>query len=108
MDFIYLVRLGAYEALVSLKNLVANSSFCLPSESNIKDAVQKLPYQQPGWNDLSEEQQDEQMDEYADKILESDDFSSEGLSENQMKRFCLNEEVIENIPEICRKSDLNS
>lgn len=48
------------------------------------------------------------MDEYADKILESDDFSSEGLSENQMKRFCLNEEVIENIPEICRKSDLNS
>ncbi len=100
----YFDAVGAYEALVSLKNLVANSSLCLPSESNIKDAVQKLPYQQPGWNDLSEEQQDEQMDEYADKILESEDFSSEGLSENQMKRFCLNEEVIENIPEICRKN----
>ena len=100
----YFDAVGAYEALVSLKNLVANSPLALPSESNIKDAVQKLPYQQPGWNDLSEEQQDEQMDEYADKILESDDFSSEGLSENQMKRFCLNEEILSNIPEICRKN----
>lgn len=95
---------SAYEALVSLKNLVANSSLCLPSESSINEAVQKLPYHQPGWSELSEEEQDEQMDEYADKILESDDFSSEGLSENQMKRFCLTEEVISNVPENCRKN----
>lgn len=100
----YFDSVSAYEALISLKNLVANSSLCLPSESSINEAVQKLPYQQPGWNELSEEEQDEQMDEYADKILESDDFSSEGLSENQMNRFNLSEEVLSNMPEICRKN----
>lgn len=94
---------NAFQALVNLKSLV-ESNAANSDNSLIEAAVKQLPYQQPEWNDLEEEQKDERMDEYADKVFESESFCAEGLSESQMTRFHLSTELLDSMPDLCRKN----
>lgn len=96
---------AALEALISLKSIVGSTQpIGLPSDGVVTAALQQLPYQQPGWEALDEKQQDEQMEEYAEKIFESDDFGTEALSDNQMIRFHLTEEILGFLPELSKKN----
>jgi len=91
---------AALEALVSLKSLIGSGiqPMALPEDGIINNAIKQLPYQQSEWDSLDDTQKDEKMGEYADKIFESGDFSSDALSDNQMKRFYLSKELLESIP----------
>ncbi len=81
---------SAVSALMDLKKLVGNSEkLLLPGNRVITEAVQQLPFQQEGWESLDDDEKDARADEYADKVFESGGFSSDSLSDNQMRRFHL-------------------
>ncbi len=94
---------GALEALVSLKQMLTNhNTAMLPDNQMIESAVQQLPFQQDGWDVLDDQQKDEKVDEYAEKIFGSNDFKADALSENQMQRFFLTQNILDNLSESCK------
>ena len=96
---------GALEALVNLKQLVSNHpTAMLPDSQIVESAVQQLPFQQEGWESLDDEQKEEKVDAYAEKIFGSNDFKTDSLSENQMQRFYLTQSILDNLSEGCRNN----
>jgi len=96
---------SALEALVNLKQLVGHNMLsALPDEKMITSAVQQLPFQQDGWEALDEEEREEKVEAYADKIFESSDFRSDSLTETQMSRFHLTQNILDNLTEGCRNN----
>lgn len=87
----------AVKSLVALKEIVERRN--LPSQNNsyLTEAVQSLPYQQSGWDSLDDQQKDEQMDDYADKIFASGEFRADSLSETQMARFFLTQPLLDRL-----------
>lgn len=96
---------SALEALVSLKQLASRGNvMALPDEQTVTEAIQQLPFQQDGWDSLDEGQREEKADEYADKIFESSDFKAEMLSDSQMKRFNITQNILDNLTDGCRNN----
>lgn len=96
---------SAVEALVGLKKMIGNqSAILLPNNQMMTSVLQQLPYQQSGWEEMPDEEKDEKMDEFADTIFSSGDFRADSLSETQMKRFYLTNEILDNLTEISRNN----
>lgn len=96
---------SALDALVGLKQLMNRDvTLGLPDKTVVVDAIQKLPFQQDGWESLDELQREEKADEYADRIFESSDFRADSLTETQMSRFYLTQSILDNLTENCRNN----
>ena len=96
---------SAVEAMLNLKKLVGSQQqILLPDIHLMTSAVQQLPYQQSGWDDMDDEEKDEKMIEYADGIFSSGDFRADSLSETQMQRFFLNQSILDNLTETSRNN----
>ena len=97
---------GAVNALVGLKQLLGSSTPELSSPNNrfLTEAIKQLPFQQDEWEEIDEDQKEERINEYADSVFKADEFRTGGLSENQMKRFSLTDEILDHLSETSRNS----
>lgn len=96
---------GAVEALAGLKQMIENqSTLLLPNSQIMTSVLQQLPYQQSGWEEMPDKEKDEKMDEFADTIFSSGDFRADSLSETQMHRFYLTNEILDNLTETSRNN----
>ncbi len=84
---------AAVNSLLLLKGMAERSGqLLLPDQARIAEAVQCLPYQQPG-----EQQTEEQLVEFADKTLTSGEFRADSLSDDQMSRFFLTQSLLDHL-----------
>ena len=74
----------AVKSLLMLKEMATSKRLALPDKT-VTDAIQCLPYEQSGWDKLSEEEKDEQMDGYADTIFASGQFKADRLSLHRLQ-----------------------
>lgn len=89
---------SAVSALMNLKSLVGNSNQLLLSGDTIfTEAIHQLPFQQEGWEALNDDEKDARADDYAQRVFENGGFSSDSLSENQMRRFHLTSAIMEHL-----------
>lgn len=65
--------------------------------------LNSLPYQQDSWLELDEEEQDEQMNNFADRLFQSEEFKNSELLPEQMERFHISDELLAEMNEDCRK-----
>ncbi len=98
---------AAVESLVDLKRMLTEYSFnFLDQEAKSRAISSKLDTvaidKNPEWDNLNDEERDEYANEYADKIFESGEFSG-GLTDEQLTRFSLSNEVLSKLPDVCRQ-----
>ena len=96
---------SAYDALLKIKRAIGGGSFG-PAKSVplISSAIQQLPYQQTGWESLEDEEKEDKLNTYADKVFESDAFHADSLSESQMQRFFLTPDILDALSEHTRSN----
>lgn len=92
-------------AVTSLENLyrLVNGGPTMLTPPAMMDDLKSLPFGTEEWEQLSEEEQEEGLDEFADSIFKSAIFADGMLSPEQMQRFCLSDETLNRVPEQCRK-----
>ena len=96
---------SAYDALLRIKRAIAGESLGPASSLPlISSAVQQLPYQQPGWENLDDDEKEEKLDSYADRVFDSDAFHADSLSESQMQRFFLTPDILAALSEHTRNN----
>lgn len=93
---------NAVTGLEDLYKLVHDSP-ALAGPSVIADKLEALPFHSEEWEELSEEEQEESMDSYADSIFASAVFSEGALSEDQMERFCITDGLLDKMSDDCKK-----
>lgn len=90
----------AVKSLLVLKEIATCKQLPAAPTKALTDAIQCLPYEQEGWDKLTDEQKDEQTGAFAD--LASETFRSDILSETQLSRFSLNQQFLDGLSETCR------
>lgn len=96
---------SAYDALLKIKRAIGGESFG-PAQSVplISSAIQQLPYQQTGWESLEDEEKEDKLNSYADKVFDSDAFHADSLSDSQMQRFFLTPDILDALSEHTRSN----
>ena len=96
---------NAVEALLNLKKMVGTQDqILLPDNELMTAVIKQLPYEQAGWDSMEQEEKEEKMEEYTDRIFSSSDFRADSLSENQMERFSLNNNILSCLSETSRNN----
>ncbi len=96
---------SAYDALLRIKRAIGGESLePVQSVPLISSAIQQLPYQQSGWENLDDDEKEEQLDSYADRVFDSDAFHADSLSESQMQRFFLTPDILAALSEHTRNN----
>ena len=92
----------AVTELEDLYKLVHNGPALL-SPPVIADKLDALPFHSEEWDELTDEEQEESMDSFADSVFASAVFSEDALSEEQMQRFCITDELLNKMTPNCKK-----
>lgn len=92
---------NAVEGLEDLQRLVHGNPALL-DESQAKDKLDYLPFKQQVWYEMSGDEQEEELEKYADGIFSSEIFSRGLLTSQQMQKFNLSEELLGNLSNSCR------
>ena len=61
-----------------------------------------LPFKQDLWLELSQDEQEEELEKYADGIFSSDIFLKGAITSDLMEEFCINEDLLDNLSDACR------
>ena len=92
---------NAVAGLEDLQKLMKGNPVLL-DESQIAGKLDYLPFKQEAWAELSEDEQEEKIEKYADGIFASDIFSKELITPEVMRQFCLTEELLGALSNSCR------
>lgn len=96
---------SAYDALLRIKRAIGGESLGpVQNVPLISSAIQQLPYQQTGWEALEDDEKEEKLNSYADKVFDSDAFHADSLSESQMQRFFLTSDILAALSEHTRNN----
>lgn len=96
---------SAFDALLKIKRAVGGESLGTPqSMPLLSSAIQQLPYQQTGWESLEDEEKEDKLNLYADKVFDSDAFRADSLSDSQMQRFFLTPDILDALSEHTRSN----
>ena len=96
---------NAFDALIRIKKALSGDSLgSAPNLPLISSAIQQLPYHQDGWDRLDEDEKEEELDSYAEKVFDSADFHTDSLSESQMQRFFLTSDILAALSEHTRNN----
>ncbi len=92
---------NAVTGLEDLQKLVAGNSLLL-EEGQAAKKLEYLPFRQEIWKELPAEEQEQELEKYADGVFSSEVFSKGSLSPKQMNEFCLNDSVLGSLSDSCR------
>ncbi|MBQ8982173.1 MAG: ATP-binding protein [Lachnospiraceae bacterium] len=92
---------NAITGLEDLQKLVSGNTLLL-EEGQVSKKLEFLPFRQEVWTEMNEEEQEQELEKYAEGVFSSDIFSRGDLTTEQMKEFYLNESILESLSDACR------
>lgn len=92
---------NAITGLEDLHKLVYGNTTLL-DERQAMSKLEYLPFHQDVWAEMDEEEQEEELEKYADGVFSSDVFTKGSLSNQQMTSFSLSDELLDNLSDNCR------
>lgn len=92
---------NAVAGLEDLQRLMSGNPYTLDMDQASKK-LEYLPFQQEVWDELEAEEQEEELEKYADGIFASELFSSGELTNSQLVKFSLNEDLMQQLTPACR------
>ncbi len=92
---------NAVAGLEDLQRLVRGNPVLL-DETQAMKKLDYLPFRQEVWSEMDEDEQEEELEKYADGIFSSEIFSGEALTQGQMDDFLLSEQLLGDLSETCK------
>lgn len=92
---------NAISGLEDLQKLLSGNTLLL-EEGQAAKKLEYLPFRQEIWTEMNEEEQEQELEKYADGVFSSDIFSKGCLTVEQMKEFCVDDSVLGNLSDACR------
>ncbi len=92
---------NAITGLEDLQKLVSGSTLLL-DEGQAAKKLEYLPFRQEIWTEMNEDEQEQELEKYADGVFSSDIFSKGTLTTEQMNEFCINDHILGELSDACR------
>ena len=92
---------NAVAGLEDLQRLVHGSPLLLDGNKAIVK-LDYLPFRQEVWSEMDENEQEDELEKYADGVFSSDLFSKGALTQEQMNKFFLTEGLLDSLSDSCR------
>ena len=92
---------NAVAGLEDLQQLFGKNTLLL-DENRATRTIESLPFKDDVWKEMDEEEQEKELDKYADGIFSSDIFTNGVLTPGQYENFKLSEEILDRLSDECR------
>lgn len=93
---------NAIAGLEDLQKLVHGKAFLIESEQAARK-LEYLPFKNNAWKEMNADDQEQALEKYAEGIFASDIFLKGSLSPEQMERFNINHNILDNLSKSCRE-----
>ena len=92
---------NAVAGLEDLQKLVIGNPVLLDGDQAVKK-LECLPFRQDAWTQMDEDEQEAELEKYADGVFASDIFSKGILTDEQKAQFSLSDELLGALSDSCR------